>query len=86
MPQVDGAGSRCLLLQRLARLGQEPRVLHCYDRLRREILQQRDLLFGERSDLSAVQDDGSGQFSFFAKRHPQGCANPLDVNERTRKR
>jgi hypothetical protein len=32
-------GSRRLLLQRFARLGQEPRILHCDDRLRREILQ-----------------------------------------------
>src|SRR5262245_65154509 len=31
-------GGRGLLLQRLARLGQEPRVLHCDNRLRREVL------------------------------------------------
>ena len=31
-------GGRSLLLQCLARLGQEPRVLHRNDRLRREIL------------------------------------------------
>jgi len=30
---------RGLLLQRLAPLSQEPRVLHCDDRLRREVLQ-----------------------------------------------
>src|SRR5215472_13039659 len=36
---------RCgLLLQRLARLGQQPRVFHCDDGLRREILEQSDLL------------------------------------------
>src|SRR5262249_19302040 len=35
---------RGLLLQCLARLGQQPRVFHCNDRLRREILQQRNLL------------------------------------------
>ena len=49
-------GGRGLLLQRLARLGQEPRVLHCNDRLRREVLQQRDLLVGERPHLLAVDD------------------------------
>jgi hypothetical protein len=32
-------GGRGLLLQRLARLGQEPRILHCNHRLRRKILQ-----------------------------------------------
>ena len=44
-------GGRGLLLQRLARLGQEPRILHGDHRLRREILQQRDLFLGKRSDL-----------------------------------
>src|SRR5215472_6146975 len=37
-------GGRGLLLEGLARLGQQPRILHRDDRLRREILQQRDLL------------------------------------------
>jgi len=32
-------GGRGLLLQGLARLGQEPRILHRDDRLRREVLQ-----------------------------------------------
>ena len=40
-------GGRGLLLQGFARLGQEPRVLHGDYRLRREIVQQRDLLVGE---------------------------------------
>ena len=40
--------------KRLARLGDEPRVLHRDDRLRGEVLQQRDLLVGERPDLLAV--------------------------------
>ena len=47
-------GGRGLLLQSLARLGEEPRVLHRDDRLCREILQQRDLFVGERADLLAV--------------------------------
>ena len=49
-------GGRGLLLQRLARLGDQPRVLHRDDRLRREILQQRDLLVGERPYLLAEDD------------------------------
>ena len=40
--------------KRLARLGDQPRVLHRDDRLRREVLQQRDLLVGERPHLLAV--------------------------------
>src|SRR5499427_2333497 len=47
-------GSGGLLLQGLARLGEEPRILHCDHGLCCEILQQRDLLVGERSDLLAV--------------------------------
>ena len=43
---------RGLLFERLARLGQQPRVLHRDDRLRREILQQRDLLVGKRPHLA----------------------------------
>ena len=54
-------GGRGLLLQRFARLGEEPRVLHRDDRLRGEILEQRDLLVGERSDLLAVDDDCAEQ-------------------------
>ena len=46
-------GGRGLLLQRLARLGDQPRILHRDHRLRGEILQQRDLLVGERPDLLA---------------------------------
>jgi hypothetical protein len=37
-------GGRGLLFERLARLGDQPRVLHRDDRLRGEILYQRDLL------------------------------------------
>ena len=48
-------GGRGLLLQRLARLGDQPRVLHRDDRLRREVLQQRDLLVGERPHLLAIK-------------------------------
>src|SRR6516162_10081192 len=46
-----------LLLQGLARFGQKPRVLHCDHRLRREILQQRDLLVGEWSDRLTIDID-----------------------------
>src|SRR5262249_37725221 len=37
-------GRRSLLLQGLARLGDEPRILHCDDGLRREIFEERNLL------------------------------------------
>ena len=54
---LQDLGGRGLLLQRLARLGDQPRVLHRDDRLRREVLQQRDLLVGERTDLLAIDSD-----------------------------
>src|SRR3981081_1177547 len=47
-------GGRRLLLQSLARLGDQPCILHRDDRLRREVLQQRDLLVGERSHFLAI--------------------------------
>ncbi len=50
-------GGRGLLLQGLARLGNEPRVLHRDHRLRREIFQQRDLLVGERPDFLTIGGD-----------------------------
>src|SRR3954449_4626136 len=40
-------GSCGLLLQGLTRLGDQPRILHRDDRLRREILDQRDLPVGK---------------------------------------
>src|SRR6266700_7385731 len=46
-------GGRGLLLQGLARLGDQPRILHRNDRLRREVLQQRDLLVGKWLDFLA---------------------------------
>src|SRR5215510_10368295 len=48
-------GSRGLLLQRLARLGQHSRVLYRNDGLCREVLEQRDLLVGEWPDFSTVR-------------------------------
>src|SRR6516225_3382680 len=47
-------GSRGLLLQSLARLGNESRVLHRDHCLRREVLHQRDLFLAEWSDFLAV--------------------------------
>ena len=62
-------GGRGLLLQRLARLGQQPRVLHRDDRLRRKVLQQRDLLVGERPDLRAGRHDHPKQRIALAQWH-----------------
>src|SRR5215831_3522815 len=50
-----------LLLQGLARLGQQPRVLHRDDRLRRKILEQRDLFVGKGPYLKSARDNHSKQ-------------------------
>ena len=74
-------GRRGLLLQSLARLGQEPRVLHRDDRLRREILQQRDLLLGKRPDLLAIDRDRAEQPAVLAKRHIRMRANTAEIDQ-----
>jgi hypothetical protein len=48
-----------------AQFAEQPRVLHRDDRLRREVLQQCDLLVGERAHLLAVDDDRPKQSIFF---------------------
>ena len=50
-------GGRGLLLQCLTRLGQQSPVLHCNDRLRREIFDERDLTFSKRPHFPASGDD-----------------------------
>jgi len=50
-----------------ARLSQQPRVLHRDHRLRGEILQQRDLLVGERENFFAMHDDRPEQRLVFAR-------------------
>ena len=72
-------GGRGLLLQRLARLGDEPRVLHRDDRLRREILQQRDLLIGERPHLVAMDRDDAEQPLVPAERKRQIASSTADA-------
>jgi hypothetical protein len=58
-----------LLLQRLTGLSDEPRILHCDHRLRREVFQQRDLLVGKRPDFAAMGTEISQQDVVLAHRH-----------------
>src|SRR5262249_18672487 len=55
---VGGGG---LLLQRFAELVEQPRILDGNDGLVGEILNQVDLLVGERADLLAVDSDRAHQ-------------------------
>src|SRR6516225_1463641 len=61
-------GGRGLLLQGLARLGEEPRILHRDHRLRREILQQCDLLVAERGHLLSVNRQDAENIAVLDKR------------------
>ena len=79
---LQDLGGRGLLLQGLARLSQEPRVLHRDHRLRRKVLQERDLLVAEWPHLPAASGDGANQCFLFAegyrKRRPApGEPGPL---------
>ena len=67
---------RGLLLQCLARLGHQPRVLHRDNGLRREILQQRDLLIGERPHLLAVKREVPKQPIILAQANRQNLCAP----------
>src|SRR5215469_14432185 len=65
---LQDLGSGGLLLQGFARFGQEPRVFHCNDRLRREVLQQRDLLFIKWADDLPLGADIAEQRAFLTQR------------------
>ena len=62
-------GGGGLLLQRLARFGQQPRILHRDHRLRGKALQQRDLLVREWPNFLTVNRDRANKASFLAQRH-----------------
>jgi len=71
---------RRLLLQGFARLGDEPGIVHRDDRLRRKVLQQRDLIIGERADLLTVYGENAEHRVIFPQRHPNrsSCATEID--------
>jgi hypothetical protein len=65
-----------LLIQRLARLGDEPRIFHRNHGLRREVPQQRDLLVGERPHLLPISGDRSEQLALFSAGDSDVGTNP----------
>ena len=77
-------GGRGLLLQRLALLGDQPRVLHRDHRLGGEVLQQRDLLVGERAHLLADSADEAEQGTVLAQRHQEHGARAAEVDSMRR--
>jgi hypothetical protein len=80
LEHVGGGG---LLLQRLPQLVEEAHVLDGDHRLGGEVLDQLDLLVGERADLLAVDNDGADQLSLFQHRHGEktSCAGGFDEGD-----
>src|SRR6516225_2365825 len=72
---------RSLLLQRFARLGQEPRILHRNHRLRSEVLQQRDLLVGERARFLSVDVNSAEQHAVLAKGDAKKAVEAADIDK-----
>jgi hypothetical protein len=76
LQHLSGGG---LLLQRLARLGQEPRILHCDHRLCGEVFEQGDLLLGEGPYFLARYVDRAEESLIFAQAEEESgpdSANP----------
>src|SRR5262245_54923657 len=68
LEHVGGGG---LLLQRLAQLAEQPRVLDGDNGLRCEILHQFNLLFRKREHLPAIDDDQADMLAFPEHRNEQ---------------
>jgi len=81
------------LVRTFTQFAEQARVLHCDDRLRRKILEKRDLPLGERPYLLTVDRKYPKQAIVFEQRHtnraagtaevyqspPQGFARPVDL-------
>ena len=59
----------------LLQFAEQPRILHRDHRLRREVFEQRNLLFGERSDFVAMDVDDAEKCALAAQRHREPGAN-----------
>src|SRR5215472_13386268 len=83
LEHVGGGG---LLREGLPQLVEQPGVLYGDDGLVGEILDQLDLLVGERTDLLAVDDEAADPFALFEQRrkHRRACATELDGGHRAR--
>jgi hypothetical protein len=74
-------GGRGLLLQRLARLGQQPRVFHRDHRLVSKSSDQLDLLLAERLHPLTRKNDHTDQRPLARQRHAKLC---MDIAQRDR--
>ena len=83
---LQDLGGGGLLLQGLTGLCQQPRVLHRNDRLCREVLQERDLLVGEREHLLAVDRDQAEHCVVLDQGHLQCTARTAKIDQRASRR
>jgi hypothetical protein len=65
----------------LLQLAEQPRILHRDHRLRGEILQQRDLLLGERPNLPAVDHNVAEHPSVLQQRHQKVGAGASEIDQ-----
>ena len=79
-------GGRRLLVERFARFGQEPRILHRDHRLSREIPQQRNLLVRKRAHLVAISGNSAEQRFVLSQGHDQLGTDTADFDKGTRQR
>src|SRR5262249_47611653 len=77
LEHVGGGG---LLLQRLAQLVEQARVLDGNDGLGGETRDQLDLFFGKRPHLSTIDDDGPDRFIVLQHRNRDQRANAGDID------
>ena len=77
---AQDVGRGCLPFQRLALLGQQPRVFHGKGGLVGEALQYRDLLVGEGPYFLAVDGDHTEKHAVFAQGDNQDGAGAAEVD------
>ena len=74
------------LVGALTQFTKEPRILHRDHRLRREVLQQFNLLVGERPDVATIDHEMAERGFFLAQRHGEERTHPAKVDQRPGRR
>jgi len=70
-PRFETSVQLCYLIGAFVQFADQPSVLHCDNRLRRKVFEQRNLLFGKRPRLEPRCNDHSEQLIAFSQRHRQ---------------
>ena len=83
-PRFKAAVQLRHLLVALAQFAEQPRVLHRDHGLRGEILEQRDLLVGERPNFLAIDGDRADHLVFAQHRHNDKRAGTAELGQLNR--